>query len=155
MTRRSDRLKRLLFLLAVLTAVLGSCAWMVKVRSMSYGDVERIPRPGDHPVAMYPDTSLIDRPFVIIGLVEGDTGDLGSLGQREMEQKMKREVRRMGGDALVNLRRPLSIYSPVRTHDRDVLDRQYPATYPDNGRTYRWVAEVISYDIRTEMMQNP
>ncbi len=135
--------------LTLLTICLGmtACAW--KIRSMSYDGVERMSKPADHPVPIIADRSSIDQPFVIIGLVEADPGNLATLGEREMLNAMKREARKMGGDALINLQRPLSNYSRLRTpQDIELTDR---GRAPDHMPSYRWVAEVISYDILTEI----
>ncbi|MBT3341676.1 MAG: hypothetical protein HN712_20685 [Gemmatimonadetes bacterium] len=149
MTRR-QRLHLLtgLVLSSVIGLSLSSCAW--KISSMSYDGVARMSKPSDHPIPMIADTTSIERPFAIIGLVEADPANsLGTLGQREMLNAMRHRARQMGGDGLVNLRRPLSNYSRVRgPQDRELVDRDWPM---NTGPTYRWVAEVISYDIPSAM----
>lgn len=133
------------FLLLLLLAV--GCSWFVRSQAFRYDDIDRPARPADHAIPVIDDTTSISRPYIVIGMVQADAGEVEGIGDREMREALRKEARRMGGDGLVNLRRVPSIYS-VGEHrvDSDVRDL---ADLRDRMK-YRWVAEVITYDLPTE-----
>ena len=132
---------------ALAIALATGCAWMVKAHGFRYDEVERTPRPGDHPIPIIADTPSITRPYMVIGLVQADGAGMEGLGEREMKEGLRREARRMGGDALIDPRREPSIYGLPQHHVDDV---GYRDSRPQ-GIKYRWVAEVITFDLPAEI----
>lgn len=124
----------------VLTLGLATCGWFVNSRGYRYDDVRRTPRASDHPIPIIADPAGLDRPYVIIGMVQADPGSMAGIADRELQEGLRQEARKMGGDALINLQRK----SDLRGHPSG------RAMHPNADREsirFIWVAEVISYDI--------
>ncbi len=124
----------------VLALGLATCGWFVNSRGYRYDDVRRTPRTSDHPIPIIADPGGLDRPYVIIGMVQADPGSMAGIADRELQEGLRQEARKMGGDALINLQRK----SDLRGHAVD------PGRHANTNREsirFMWVAEVISYDI--------
>ena len=132
--------------LALAAAVLlAGCAWLVRSQAFPYDDVERPARPSDTPIPIIADTSAISRPYIVIGMVRAGPGDLGGVGEGGMLEGLRREARKMGGDALIGLRRQPTKGSGRATHiELKPID---PASRRRESMPYDYVAEVITYDV--------
>lgn len=119
---------------------LAGCGWFVHTQGFRYDDVRRTPKAADHAIPIIADAAGIERPFVVIGMVRSDSGDMTGIADRELKQGLRKEARKMGGDALINLQRK----ADLRGHPVDTAG--YPGTERDNIR-FSWVAEVICFDI--------
>lgn len=123
-------------------ALAAGCSWMVRTQAFRYDQVKRAAKPDDYPIPILADTTRIGRPYVVIGMVQAEGGGVEGIGDRELREGLRKEARRLGGDALINLQLKPSIYATTG-HGADARDRARP---PDRVR-YRWVAEVISFDL--------
>ena len=120
----------------------ASCAWFVDTQAFRYDEIERAPKPKDHPVPVVADTTRLTRPFLIIGMVQSESGSVEGIGDRELKEGLRREARKLGGDALINLeRRPMG--APARHGvERGIYRDERPPKVE-----FRWVAEVITFDV--------
>lgn len=134
---------RLAATLGAAALAVGGCSWLIRVQGFPYDRVERAPKPQDYPIPIL-DEEPRDRPYVVIGLVQAEVREVEGLLEREMREGLRREARRMGGDALIHLERQPSIRSVQEIIvDRELSERQGLWQQV----SFRWVAEVISFDI--------
>ena len=96
---------------------------------------------------LFVDLVLAGDNAIVIGMVQATGGDMEGLGEREMKEGLRKEARRMGGDALIHLRREPSMYGLPQHRVDDVGYRDSRR----QGIEYRWVAEVITYDLPAEI----
>lgn len=121
------------------------CSWFVRTQGFAYDDVKRTPKASDHPIPIL-ESPPVGRPHVVIGMVQADSGTADGIGDRELQEGLRKEARKMGGDALINLERRPTIHTPAAHRvDADVVD----PTGRESMR-YRWVADVISFDLPEE-----
>ena len=74
---------------------------------------------------------------------------MAGLLDRELREGLRKEARKMGGDALINLQRKLDLRG--RPEDRVDLRRE-----DERERSgYSWVAEVISFDLPEDPVDRP
>ena len=115
--------------------LLTGCSWFVHSQGFRYDNVDRGARPKDHPIPIVADPTRIDRPYVVIGMVQSDSGDMGGIAERELKEGLRKEARKMGGDALINLQRKADLRG--RPETRADLDRSSDR----ETIKYSWVAE--------------
>ena len=140
MSRPCKPAPRVLTAGALLVCSLAACGWFIHTQGFHYDDVRRTPKAADHAIPIIADAARLERPFVVIGMVRSDSGDMTGIGDRELQQGLRKEARKMGGDALINLQRKANL----RGHPID--NAIHPGSERDDIR-FSWVAEVISYDL--------
>ena len=133
--RRAGRPELVAALLAA-ALLAGGCSWFVRTQGFRYDRVERAPKAKAHPMPILAQGPH-GQPYVVIGMVQAEARQIEGIGERELKEGLRREARRMGGDALIRLERRPSIRSvPEHLLDSDARERQF-----------RWVAEVITFDV--------
>lgn len=102
-------LKRFIMVLCI-TVLLSGCA-SISTRSIQYETISRPPRSTDFPIEIL-DTTNINRPYKVIGLVQADAGWQNNT--TDVTEKLKSEARKLGGDALIDLQQqPIGVGIPA------------------------------------------
>lgn len=86
-------------ILILVFTVLSSC---VRVRAISYDEVDRKPKPTNFPVEII-DSESIEKEYKVIGEVSGEA--INAKSSQAILEKLRTKVREMGGDAMIELER--------------------------------------------------
>lgn len=89
-------LKTLLFFLLIVPMFLMDCT---KVETIKYDEVERTPKPEDYQMEVYTEAGA-PREYKVIGSVFVEA----NMSHSEIIKKLKSEARKIGADAIVNMR---------------------------------------------------
>jgi len=88
--------------------LLFSC---VSTRSIQYETIPRPPKPADFPIEIL-DPVNINRPYKVIGLAQATAGKRHNTA--EVIEQLKKEARKLGGDALIELQQqPIGAGGPT------------------------------------------
>ena len=88
------------WVVSTLLVILCASVGCVSTRSIPYETGSRAPKPSDYAMEIV-ESSLLNRPFKVIGVVQANAGKLHSV--KDTLDHLRAEARKMGGDALIDL----------------------------------------------------
>jgi len=92
--------KTLLLFLLIVPMFLMDCA---ATETIKYDEVERTPKPEDYPMEVYTEAG-VPKEHKVIGEVRVDIPGM-AYSKEEMVTRLKSEARKIGADAIVNIRK--------------------------------------------------